>query len=109
MDSSDGRIERGSGSVFAELGPADADTSPSNREPVSRIDAIVRNGGMTQAKAGRVPGSSQPDASRPLRGELRKCSLESLLRRLTKLGRNFDIVVRWAPLATEPGGLRIAA
>jgi predicted XRE-type DNA-binding protein len=39
-------------------------------------------------------GLSQPDVSRPLRGNFRNVSVERLMRMLTKLGCDVNIVVR---------------
>ena len=76
-------------------------------ELVSRIDTIVRQRGITQAEAGRMLGLSQPDVSRLLRGDFREYSLERLLRLLTMLGRDIDIVIR-RPRSTAGGKLRVA-
>ena len=109
MDTSDTTAERGSGNVFADLGLADADTHLLKAELVTRIDAIVRQrGGITQTEAARILGLSQPDVSRLLRGDFREYSLERLLRLLTTLGRDIDIVIR-PPRSAAGGKLRIAA
>ena len=50
---------------------------------------------------------SQPDVSRLLRGDFREYSLERLLRLLTALGRDIDIVIR-QPRSAAGGRLRIA-
>ena len=42
MDTTDMAVERGSGSVFAGLGLADADAHLAKAELVSRIDDILR-------------------------------------------------------------------
>ena len=64
------------------------------KELVSRIDAIVRNRGITQTEAARLMGLFQPDASRLPRGDFREHSLEHLFRMLNALGRDVDIVIR---------------
>lgn len=108
MNASDPAVERGTGNVFADLGLPDADTHFLKAEIVSCIDAIVRQRGITQTEAGRLLGLSQPDVSRLLRGDFREYSLERLLRLLTKLGRDIDIVIR-QPRSEAGGKLRIAA
>lgn len=65
---SDTAVETGSGNVFADFVLADADTHIVKAELVTRIDAIVRQRGITQAEAARLLGVSQTDVSRPLRG-----------------------------------------
>ena len=108
MTESDTRIEPGSGNVFADLGRPGADAHLLKAELVSRIDALVRRRGMTQAAAGRLLGLAQPDVSRLLRGDFREYSLERLFRLLNALGRDVDIVIH-APRSGATGRLRIAA
>ena len=100
MEADEIRIEHGSGNVFADLGRPDADAHLLKAELVTRIDKIVRQRGLKQNEAARVLGLSQPDVSRLLRGSFREYSVERLLRLLTALGWDVEIVVR------EPGTQR---
>ena len=88
------KIERGSGNVFADLEFPDADAHLLKAELVTRIDRIIRERGLKQVEAAQLLGLSQPDVSRLLRGNFREFSLERLLRLLTALGRDVDIVIR---------------
>ena len=90
----DVRIERGSGNVFADLGRPDAETHLLKAELVTRIDQIIRERRLTQARAAELLGISQPDVSRLLRGNFRDYSVERLLRLMTILGRDVEIVDR---------------
>lgn len=108
MNASDPDVELGGGNVFADLDLPDADAHRLKAEIVSRIDAIVRQRGITQTEVARLLGLSQPDVSRLLRGDFRDYSLERLLRLLTGLGRDIDIVIR-QPRSGAGGKLRIAA
>ena len=107
-DTAETAVEHGSGNVFADLGLPDADPHLLKAGLVARIDAIVRRRGLTQTEAARLLGLSQPDVSRLLRGDFRDYSLERLLRLLTTLGRDVDIVIR-RPRSADGGRLRIAA
>ena len=49
---------------------------------------------MTQVQAAKLMGVSQPGVSRMLRGHFRDFSAERLMRFLTALGCEVDIVVR---------------
>lgn len=102
------KIERGSGNVFADLGHPDAETHLLKAELVTRIDKIIRQRGLTQAEAAKLLGLSQPDVSRLLRGNFREYSVERLLRLLTALGRNVEIVIR-EPRSQRQGRLSIRA
>lgn len=90
----DTRIEHGSDNVFADLGRPDPETHLLKAELVSRIDQIIRERRLTQARAAELLGISQPDVSRLLRGNFRDYSVERLLRLLTSLGRDVEIVIR---------------
>ena len=102
------KIERGSGNVFADLEYPDAETHLLKAELVTRIDKIIRQRGLKQVEAARLLGLSQPDVSRLLQGSFREYSVERLLRLLTALGRNVEIVIR-APRSQRQGRLSIRA
>ena len=102
------KIERGSGNVFADLGRPDAEAHLLKAKLVTRIDAIIRQRGLTQVAAARLLGLSQPDVSRLLRGHFREFSVERLLRLLMALGRDVEIVIR-APRRTRQGKLLVDA
>ena len=107
-DTAETAVEHGSGNVFADFGLPDADAHLLKAGLVARIDSIIRRRGLTQTEAARQLGLSQPDVSRLLRGDFREYSLERLLRLLTTLGRDVDIVIR-RPRSADGGRLRIAA
>ena len=102
------KIERGSGNVFADLGRPDAEAHLLKAKLVTRIDAIIRQRGLTQVAAAKLLGLSQPDVSRLLRGNFREFSVERLLRLLLALGRDVEIVIR-APRRTRQGKLLVEA
>ena len=106
-NTTDTAVERGSGNVFADLGLPDPDGHLLKAELAGRTDDIVRERGITGAEAARLLGLSRRDVSRLLRGDFREHSLERLLRGLTALGSDVDIVIR-PPRSAAGGKLRIA-
>ena len=102
------KIERGSGNVFEDLGRPDAEAHLLKAELVTRIDKIVRQRGLKQVEAAKLLGLSQPDVSRLLRGSFREYSIERLLRLLTTLGRDVEIVIR-EPRSRRQGRLSVEA
>ena len=102
------KIERGRGNVFADLGRPDAEAHLLKAELVTRIDTIVRQRGLKQVEAAKLLGLSQPDVSRLLRGSFREYSVERLLRLLTALGRDVEIVIR-EPHSQRQGRLSVEA
>ena len=99
-------IERGSGNVFADLGRPDAETHLLKAQLVTRIDKIIRQRGLKQVEAAKLLGLSQPDVSRLLRGDFREYSMERLLRLLTALGRDVEIVIQ-EPVSHRQGRLHV--
>ena len=93
-DGTETNIVRGTGNLFADLGYADAETHLLKAGLVSRIHDVVLDHKLTQTEAAKRMGLSQPDVSRLLRGQFREVSVERLIRLLTKLGCDVDIVVR---------------
>lgn len=106
--STDEAVERGSGNVFADLERPESDIHFLKARLVDRIDGIIRDRRLTQAKAAALLGISQPDVSRLLRGNFREYSVERLLRLLTLIGRDVEIHIR-KPKARRVGRLSIEA
>lgn len=101
--SDDTSIKRGSKNLFADLGYADPETHLLKAGLVSRIQDIIGDSKLTQVEAAERMGLSQPDVSRLLRGQFRDVSVERLMRMLTKLGCDVDIVVRGHGKASTKG------
>ena len=101
-------IERGSGNLFADLGRPDAEAHLLKAGLVIRIDEIIRQRGLKQVEAAKLLGLSQPDVSRLLHGSFREYSVERLLRLLTALGRDVEIVIR-EPHSQRQGRLSVEA
>ena len=108
METDKTRIERDSGNVFADLGRPDADAHLPKAERVTCLDKIIRQRGLKQIEAAKVLGLSQPDVSRLLRGSFREYSAERLLRLLTALGRDVELVIR-EPRFQRRGRLSVEA
>lgn len=87
-------ITRGSGNVFADLGFSDPETHLFKAQLVMRIQDVIDARGLTQSATAKATGVSQPDVSRILRGQFRDISVERILRMLTRLGCEVDVIVR---------------
>ncbi len=90
---SDIAIRRGSGNLYADLGYIDPDMQLLKAQLVNRIHDIMRERKLTQTQAAHAVGMSQPDISRLLKGHFRDVSVERIMRMLTRLGCEVDIVV----------------
>jgi len=105
----DSAIRRGTKNVFADLGFPDADTHLLKAQLMSRVQDTMQDRKLTQTEAARITRVSQPDLSRMLKGQFRDVSVERIMRMLTRLGCEVDIVVKargrkraFAPIHLEP-------
>src|SRR5215831_7138226 len=87
-------IRRGTHNVFADLGFPDADTHLLKAQLMSRVQDTMEDRQLNQTEAARITGVSQPDLSRMLNGQFRDVSAERIMRMLTRLGCEVDIVVK---------------
>lgn len=86
--------EIGRGNVFRDLDLPDAEELTVKAFLVRQIKRRVADMGMTQTVAAGRLGIGQPDLSKLFRGALDKYDVESLMRFLTRLDYEVDIVVR---------------
>jgi predicted XRE-type DNA-binding protein len=94
MASGKDTIKAGTDNLFADLGYPEPDTHLLKAELVSRIHDLVLTQKLTQTEAAKRMGISQPDVSRMLKGRFRDLSVERLMRLLTRLGCEVDIIIR---------------
>lgn len=88
-----GRIIRGSGNVFADLGLANPEERLLKARLASLIYDSIEAKGWTQAHTAGVLGITQPDVSDITRGRLKNFSSERLLNLLTRLNHRITITV----------------
>src|SRR5438132_14381197 len=96
-----------SGNVFADIGVADPDEALAKAQLASRIREIVRGSRLTQVAAAAVMGIDQPKVSALLSGRLANFSSERLLRLLTRLGQDIEIVVKSKPRRRRRGRISV--
>jgi predicted XRE-type DNA-binding protein len=99
-------VQQGRGNVYADLGYTDSEDMAVKAQLVTKIADIIRERGLTQEGAASVLGLTQPKISKLLKGQFRGISERRLLRCLTRLGRDVQIVVRPAP-RRRPGRLTL--
>jgi predicted XRE-type DNA-binding protein len=90
-------VEEGSRNVYADLRYPDPDDMMVKAQLVTTIGDIIRQRGLTQDKAAELLGLTQPKVSKLLKGQFRGISERRLLRCLTSLGRDVEIVIKPAP------------
>lgn len=90
-------VTKSSGNVFKDLGYADieAEEMLAKASLASKINEIIfEELKLTQREAAEILGISQPNISLLNRGILRDFSLERLMRFLSRLNQDIEIVVR---------------
>ncbi len=97
------------GNVFKDLGVALPEEALARAKLAAKIAGILETRQLSQTAAARLLGIDQPKVSALLRGKLAGFSTERLMRFLTALGTNIDIVVRERPRAKGPGHLVVVA
>ncbi|HUZ01931.1 MAG TPA: helix-turn-helix transcriptional regulator [Thermomicrobiaceae bacterium] len=102
-------ITPGSGNVFADLGFAEPQEMLLKAELARSISATIRARNLTQAQAAEILGVDQPKVSALMRGRLTIFSIDRLLRFLTALGNDVEIVVKENRQSTARGRLHTTA
>jgi predicted XRE-type DNA-binding protein len=95
-----------SGNVFADIGLPDADEHLIKASLAVKIEAILKEHGLTQTEAARAMGIDQPKVSAMLAGQFRGYSVERMMRFLVSLGQDVEIVVK--PRKRGNAELRVA-
>lgn len=100
-------FEHGSGNVFADLGFADAEERRVKADLALVISRLIADRGLTQAQAAEIIGIDQPKVSAIVRGRLSEFSLDRLMRFLTALGVDIELVTHERE-HDGPGHLKVA-
>ncbi len=95
------------GNVFADLGFAEPEEELTKAQLASRIRQVIRHRQLTQAAAAALMGVDQPKVSALLNGRLANFSSERLMRLLTALGQDVEIVVKAKPRDRARGRIRV--
>lgn len=96
-----------SGNVFADLGFAEPEEELAKAQLVSRIQDIVKQRRLTQVAAASLMGIDQPKVSALLNGRLANFSSGRLMRLLTTLGQDVEIVIRAKSRRRQRGRVRV--
>ena len=103
------QFEVGSGNVFADLGIPEPEEALAKARLADLIDEIIQGRRLTQVEAGELLGIDQGTVSKLVNGRLDGFSQERLIRYLTTLGHDVEIVVRRASATPARGRLTVAS
>jgi predicted XRE-type DNA-binding protein len=93
----------GSGNVFADLGLPNSEERRLKASIVIELRRLIRQRELTQVKAAKLVGVSQPDLSHLLRGDFDDYSAERLMKMLTVFEQDIEIVMKPHRKAGRPG------
>lgn len=102
-------VTASSGNVFADLGFAQPEEELTKAQLASHIRQIIKRQRLTQIAAAAQMGIDQPKVSALLNGRLANFSSERLMRLLTLLGQDVEIVVREKSRTARHGSIRVLA
>jgi predicted XRE-type DNA-binding protein len=88
------QVETGSGNVFAGLRFKDAGERKLRVKLAMRLNALIKARRLTQAQAAEIFGIPQPHVSELAHFKLSRFSSERLMRFLTLLDRDVEIIIR---------------
>ena len=100
-------VTESSGNVFADLGFAEPEEELTKAQLASAIRQIIKQRRLTQAAAGALMDIDQPKVSALLNGRLANFSSERLMRLLTALGKDVEIIVKAKPRNQPRGRIRV--
>jgi predicted XRE-type DNA-binding protein len=96
-----------SGNVFADLGFAEPEDELTKAQLASHIRQVIKRRRLTQAAAATLMGVDQPKVSALLNGRLANFSSGRLMRLLTALGQDVEIVVKPKARHRERGRIQV--
>ena len=102
-------VEESSGNVFADLGYPNAEEALAKARLAQRIAAVLEQKRLTQVQAAKLLGIDQPKVSKLRRGQLREFSTERLLRFLTALDQDVEIVIKRKPRSRRHAQVSVSA
>ena len=106
---SNAKVVRSSGNVFADLGFADAGERQTKVRLAMAINGVLQRRGLSQGKAAEMLGINQPKVSALSKYRLEGFSVERLMRFLTSLNQDVEIIIRDRIRIRRPGRIFVTA
>jgi predicted XRE-type DNA-binding protein len=100
-------VSHSGGNVFADLEFDEPEEELTKAQLASQIRHIIKSRRLTQAAAATLMHLDQPKISALMNGRLENFSSERLMRLLTTLGKDVEIVVKSTPKNREHGRIRV--
>jgi predicted XRE-type DNA-binding protein len=103
------RIVRSSGNVFADLGFPYAAERQTKVRLATAINEVLARRALSQAKAAELLKINQPKVSALSKYRLQGFSVERLMRFLTLLNQDVEIIIRSKPRSRRAGRMIVTA
>lgn len=100
-------VTASSGNVFVDLGFAAPEEELTKAQLATHIRQVIKRSRLTQIAAGALMGIDQPKVSALLNGRLANFSSERLMRLLTALGQDVEIMVKAKPRNRAHGRIKV--
>ena len=104
-----GEVVRSSGNVFADLGFPDAEERQTKVRLATAINQLLHQRRLSQTAVARQLGINQPKVSALLNHKLEGFSVERLMRFLTALDQDIQIVIRNKPRSRRAARIIVTA
>lgn len=98
--------ENSSGNIFADLGLPNPEQEKVKAELTIQIYKIIKDKGLTQVEAAKLLGTTQAQVSALMRGHPTSVSVGRLMKYLTVLGQDVEVMVRPVP-SRGPGHMSV--
>lgn len=102
-----GKVEVGSGNVFADLGFEDAEERFLKAKLATKIAELIAKKDLTQAQIAERTALDQPKVSRLLRGQLSGFSADRLFSVLNRLGHSVEVRIAATERPPEKSHTRV--
>ncbi len=103
------KVTLSSGNVFADLGFAEPEEELAKAQLATHIRQVLKRRRLTQTAAAKLMGIDQPKVSALLNGRLTGFSSDRLMRLLTALGQDVEILVKSKPRSRARGRISVVA
>jgi predicted XRE-type DNA-binding protein len=100
-------VYEGTGNVFADLGYPNPEEALAKARLADHISGLIEDKGLTQVKAAVLLGVDQPKISKIRKGQVREFSVERLLRFVSALGEDVEVVISSREKAGKQKTLRV--
>jgi predicted XRE-type DNA-binding protein len=101
------KIQHVTTNVYKDLGLDNAEEMLIKAKLASQINHLIIKNKLTQIKASKMLGITQPKLSGMLRGQFRGISETKMLDCLTRLGQDVQIIVKPTPRSRSEGHVSV--